>query len=338
MRSARAVTVPENLWGKRGGITIFVRRVIDSRGYLPFFRMSAAVMPWMTVAVRGLRKGGPFRVAAATRRVVAAARTRGRRGVATRRNRPRQSTRGGSTPISPASTPISRAASDTTSRSSAQPPRTWPLPQATISARHPRSDQAPNRHPPPAPRRAQRPPSPSPLPPSQRVLPPLRLPWRPGARCPSRHHQPPVQLGVLCPRLRHHRPTARRSPPQPSGRPSLRAAPGSLHHPPAMPATWTSVCQDSCISTPSSPPILGNPSRLSPPKWRKPLSSFISHLAPCASPWNLPQTAVVLTPVLPKTSSAYATSWSARTPPQRVMDGYERFWTSVMMRDMLTVI
>ena len=168
-----------------------------------------------------------------------------------------------STPISPASTPISRAASDTTSRSSAQPPRTWPLPKATISARHPRSDQAPNRHPPPAPRRAQRPPSPSPLPPSQRVLPPPRLPWRPGAR--------------LCPRLRHHRPTARRLPPQPSGRPSLRAAPGSLHHPPAMPATWTSVCQDSCISTPSSPPILRNPSRLSPPKWK---TLKLLHIAP----------------------------------------------------------
>ncbi|CAN0215898.1 unnamed protein product, partial [Ascophyllum nodosum] len=59
------------------GITIFVRCVIDSRGYLPFVRMIAAVMPWMAVAVRGLREGGPFRVAAATRRVVAAARTRG---------------------------------------------------------------------------------------------------------------------------------------------------------------------------------------------------------------------------------------------------------------------
>ena len=86
-----------------------------------------------------------------------------------------------STPFSPASTPISRAASDTTSRSSAQPPRTWPLPKATISARHPRSDQAPNRHPPPAPRRAQRPPSPSPLPPSQRVLPPPPAPLAAGS-------------------------------------------------------------------------------------------------------------------------------------------------------------
>ena len=121
-------------------------------------------------------------------------------------------------PPSPASTPISRAASNTTSRSSAQPPRTWPLPNAIISAPHPHSDQAPNRHPPPAPRRAQRPPSPSPLPLTQRVLPPLQLPWR---------------LGVLCPR-RHHRPPACRSPPQPSGQLLLRAAPGSLHHPPAM--------------------------------------------------------------------------------------------------------
>ena len=118
----------------------------------------------------------------------------------------------------------------------------------------PPSEQAPNSHPPPAPRRAQRPPSPSPLPLPQRVLPALQLPRR---------------LGALCPR-RHHRPPACRSPPQPRGQLLLRAAPGSLHHPPAMTDIWTSVSQGSCTSIAFPPQRCANPSGLWPPKWRQP--------------------------------------------------------------------
>ena len=103
---------------------------------------------------------------------------------------------------------------------------------------------------------------------TQRVLPPLQLPWR---------------LGALCPR-RHHRPPACRSPPQPSGQLLLRAAPGSLHHPPAMTDIWTSVSPGSCTSTAFPPLRCANPSRLWPPKWRQPSNPSISNPTPCASP------------------------------------------------------
>ena len=75
------------------------------------------------------------------------------------------------------------------------------------------------------------------------------------------------------------------------------------------------------------PQSCANPSRLWPPKWRQPLNPSTSIPAPCASPSNSPQTALVFAAALSKTSFAYATSWIARPPPQRAMDGYRRSWT-----------
>ena len=137
-------------------------------------------------------------------------------------------------PLSLLNTPISRVAFVTTRRNGARLPRKWPPQNATICGSPPPSEQALESHPPPAPRRAQRPrlpPSPSLPPLHQRVPPPLQLPRR---------------LGTLCPR-RRHRPPACRSPPLPRGQLLLRAAPDSLHQPPATTVIWTFAFPGSCI-------------------------------------------------------------------------------------------
>ena len=116
-------------------------------------------------------------------------------------------------------------------------------------------------------------------------------------------------------------------PPLPSGQLLLRAAPGSLHQPPATTVIWTFAFPGLCISIAFFPRIRAKPLRLWPPRWRRPLNPSTSTTAPCASPSNSPQTALVFAVPLSMTSFAYATSWIARPPPQRALDGYRRYWT-----------
>ena len=75
-----------------------------------------------------------------------------------------------------------------------------------------------------------------------------------------------------------------------------------------------------------SPQSRANPLRLWPPKWRRPLNPSTSNPAPCVSPSNSPQTALVFAAPSSTTSFAYATSWITHPPPQRAQDGYRRYW------------